>query len=61
MMSGYKEDLDDFSTENPITKAESMLGHFARKRQMNGQLQLESLQNFHHFLMGQLLGSNMRS
>ena len=34
---------------------------FARTQQMNVQLQVESLQKFHHSMMGQLPGSSMRS
>ena len=61
LMSDYEEDFDDFPTESLNKPAESMVEHFAQNQQINGQLQVESPQNFHHSLMGQLPGSSMRS
>ena len=60
-MSDYEEALDDFPADNSNTTAESVVGAFARNKQMNGLLQVESLQKIHHPLVGQLPGSNMRS
>ena len=52
-MTDYEEALDDFSTENSNKTAEAMVGSFrVQNQQMNGQLQVESLQKFHHSLMG---------
>ena len=62
-MSDYEGDLGGFPTFSAQKRpAEYMvLEHIAQNHQINGQLQVESLRTFHHFLMGQFLGSSMRS
>ena len=52
-MTDYEEAFDDFPAENSSKTAEAMVGSFrVQNQQMNGQLQVESLHNFHHSLMG---------
>ena len=55
MMSDYDEDLDDFQPSQQKTQTDQpnlCLDHIAQNQQINGQLQVESLQKFHHFFDG---------
>ena len=60
-MGDNEEALDDFITVNLIQRPKLLLEHIAQNQQTIGQLQVDLLQKFHHFMMGQLLGSSMKS
>ena len=59
-MSEDEEDLDDFP-KILFHRPNTWLEHIARNQQMNGQLQVESLQKFHHPMMGQLPASSTKN